>query len=157
MREELKTTGKISSRLRSLALAVGLGTLLFSGDSLAEMPADVDDPFAEMRAVEEDELAAARGGALLPNGMTVEVTGLMRVMVDGQHLSTTTFGNQGQAGGLVPTGIPFADGPASIINSLDGVSLDQYREINFYISNLPTSLKPAPFVPRVEIYQGVGP
>jgi len=155
--ENLKTTGEISSKFRSLCLVVGLGALLFSGEALAETPAGFDDPFAGMQALEEDELAAARGGAVLPNGMIVEVSGLMRVVVDGQHLSTTTFGGQGQAPGLIPADIPFGDAPASVINSLNGISLDQYREINFHISNLPTSLKPAPFVPRADVYHAVSP
>lgn len=137
--------------LCSVFLAASMGALLFPGASLADAPGGMDDPFFAMEAVEEEELASARGGAVLPNGMTIEVTGLMRVMVDGQHITTSTFGNFQQ--GVADAGSlqPMLDGPASVINSLNGISLDQYREINFHISNLPTSMERAPFVPRADV------
>jgi hypothetical protein len=152
-----KITGTLTSVLCSVFLAASMGALLFPGSSLADAPGDMDDPFFAMEAVEEEELASARGGAVLPNGMTIEVTGLMRVMVDGQHLTTSTFGDfqpgVADIGGMQP----MLDGPASVINSLNGISLDQYREINFYISNLPTSLERAPFVPRPDVSQSLRP
>ena len=157
MRKQPKTIGKTSLSFRSLALAVGMGALVFSGQGHAETAAAFDDPFAEMQAIDEDELADSRGKATLPNGMIVEVSGLMRLSVDGQHVSTTTFGDHGPAGGLIPADVPFGDAPASVINSLNGISLDQYREINFHISNLPTNLKPAPCVPRADTYHAVTP
>ena len=134
-----------------------MGALLFPGSSLADAPGDTDDPFFAMEAVEEEELASARGGAVLPNGMTIEVTGLMRVMVDGQHLTTSTFGDLQPGGAGIGGMQPMLDGPTSVINSLNGISLDQYREINFHISNLPTSLDRAPFVPRPDVSQGLRP
>ena len=134
-----------------------MGALLFPGAVLADAPGDFDDPFFAMEAVEEEELASARGGAVLPNGMTIEVTGLMRVMVDGQHITTSTFGGIEPGMGDIGNVQPFLDGPASVINSMNGISLDQYREINFHISNLPTSLERAPFVPRPEISQNLRP
>jgi len=128
-----------------------MGALLFPGASLADAPGDMEDPFFAMEAVEEEELASARGGAVLPNGMTIEVTGLMRVMVDGQHITTSTFGNFQQGVADAGSFQPMLDGPASVINSLNGISLDQYREINFHISNLPTSMERAPFAPRPDV------
>ncbi len=143
--------------LCSVLLAVGMGALLFPGDSFADTPGSLDDLFMAMDAVGEEELAQARGGAVLPNGMTVEVTGLMRVMVDGQHLTTSTFGDysHGAGGSIGP--MPLADAPASIINSLNGISLDQYREINFHISNLPTNFNRGAFVPRTDVTHGLIP
>jgi hypothetical protein len=152
-----KITGTLTSVLCSVFLAASMGALLFPGSSLADAPGDMDDPFFAMEAVEEEELASARGGAVLPNGMTIEVTGLMRVMVDGQHLTTSTFGDFQPGVADIGSLQPMLDGPASVINSLNGISLDQYREINFYISNLPTSLERAPFVPRPDVSQSLRP
>ena len=157
MSENAKRSGSLPTVLRGLAWLVGLGVLLSAPVVLAELPSGLDDPFAAMEAVAEGELSEARGGAVLPNGMIVEVSGLMRVMVDGQHLTTSTFGNYPQ-GSMDPTfQIPIGSAPASVINSLNGVSLDQYREINFRISNLPTNFAPPPFVPRVDITQSLTP
>ena len=143
--------------LCSFVLAAGMGALVFSGTALADGPGALDDPFLAMEAVGEEELAGARGGAVLPNGMTIEVTGLMRVMVDGQHVSTSTYGGLQPGMGDLGNVLPSMDGPASVINSLNGISLDQYREINFHISNLPASLERAPFVPRADITQSLMP
>jgi len=149
--------GKSLPGLLGLSWLIGLGVLLFAAPVLADLSAGLDDPFAAMEAVEEGELAEARGGAVLPNGMTLEVTALMRVMVDGQHLATSTYGSHPMAGSDIAMPIPIGDGPASVINSLNGISLDQYREINFHISNLPTNLAPPPFVPRADITQSLTP
>ena len=157
MREFSQIAEILTSVLCSVVFAVGMGAFLFPGNSLADTPSGVDDLFMSMDAVGEEELAESRGGAVLPNGMTVEVTGLMRVMVDGQHLSTSTFGAH-SAGGLDALGpIPLADAPASLVNSLNGISLDQYREINFHISNLPANFNRGAFVPRTDVTHGLIP
>ena len=157
MNSSARNIGKSLPGLLGLSWLIGLGVLLFAAPVLADLSAGLDDPFAAMEAVEEGELAEARGGAVLPNGMTLEVTALMRVMVDGQHLATSTYGNHPMGGGDLAMPIPLGDGPASVINSLNGISLDQYREINFHISNLPTNLAPPPFVPRADITQSLTP
>ena len=157
MNASVLTTGRFASLFRGLLGVVGAGILLLPVFAHAELPAAADDPFGSMDAVMDEELAGARGGAVLPNGMTVEVTGLMRVMVDGQHLSTSTFGDYPLGSIDSAMNFPIGDAPASIINSLDGISLDHYREINFYISKLPTNFSPAPFVPRMDVTQSLVP
>ena len=157
MRQCSQITEVLTSVLCSVVLAVGMGALLFPGNSFADTPGGLDDLFMAMDAVGEEELAQARGGAVLPNGMTVEVTGLMRVMVDGQHLATSTFGDYPRGAGDSIGPIPLTQTPASVVNSLNGISLDQYREINFHISNLPTNLNRGAFVPRTDVTHGLIP
>jgi len=133
--------------MRSLihkALAVAsLATCLLLGASpgAAGAPGDFEDPLAGLAAISDEHLEEARGGMVLPNGMTIEVLGTMRVLVDGDELATSG------AFDLSTPQVVSEHAHGTIVNSLNNVSLEQYREINFFISNLPTSTRPASFVP----------
>ena len=48
-------------------------------------------------------------------------------------------------------------GQDAIVNSLDGISLDQYREINFFISNIPKNVLSSQFLPEPEINSSLAP
>ena len=117
--------------------------MLLSWASLgaAESPSDFEDPLAGLAAIGDESLDEARGGMVLPNGMQIEVLTTMRVLVDGDEMA---------ARGALNLGTPqivndHAHG--AIVNSLNNISLEQYREINFFISNLPSSTRPASFIP----------
>ena len=134
--------------VRTFALLSGLAILLCALPAAADPTTDSEDPFAGLAPLEDEGLDEARGGAVvLPNGMTVDVTGTMRFLVDGQALAASAAGGVGSLGldmaaQMLDTG---RQGP--IVNSLDGVSLEHYREINFFISNLPSNPASTRFLP----------
>jgi len=136
--------------MRALVAAVvvlGMATFAVSAAADDLLRESQEDPFASFSPIDDTELDASRGRAVLPDGLTVEVTALMRVMVDGQEilqsaLSDASGGTSGQAASL-----PLTDAPQILQNSLNGISIDRYREINFRISNLPISIEPRRFVP----------
>ena len=111
----------------------------------ADPATDSEDPFAGLAPLEDEGLDEARGGAMvLPNGMTVDVTGTMRFLVDGQALAASAAGGVGALGRDMAAQM-LDTGP--IANSLDGVSLEHYREINFFISNMPSNPASSRFLP----------
>jgi hypothetical protein len=124
--------------------------VLASADDLE--PAS-DDPFVSFSPVEESELENSRGRAVLPDGLTIEVTGLMRILVDGQELSRAALFNSSP---VSASQLPLTDTPLIIQNSLNGISLEQYRELNFRISNIPISLERR-FIPPPTIGTGLIP
>ncbi len=151
----------LRGRVFSASLAVlGLVFLFLVSPGTSRAGDDFDDPFADLQALGDEELAEARGGAVsLPNGMTIEVTGSMKLLADGQEI----------AAGMMP-GMDIGElaldhatqnldlaGQDAIVNSLDGISLDQYREINFFISNIPKNVLSSQFLPEPEINSSLAP
>ena len=105
----------------------------------------------------EDELGEVRGRAVLPDGLTVEVSVLMRFLVDGQELERSMVESAGAALPIETPGLPFMDSPPPIENALNGVALEHFQEINFTISNLPISIRPQQFMPRAFVPGGLIP
>jgi len=129
--------------LRSLVI----GLVLVTGAAFAESPGGDELAFVgELAPVAGEVLEEARGGAALPEGFGIEVTAMLRVLADGQELASMT----GQLGGTTGLGVhegllnsqgaPFSgsllDNPV-IVNSLDGITIHDYREITVYIDHLP--------------------
>jgi hypothetical protein len=122
---------------------------------------DFDDPLGDLEALEDLELAEVRGsGIRLPNGMTIEVTVIRRLLVDdqelvlpgvadGREIVQPVFGSATQNLDISQQG--------SILNSLDGISLRQYREINFFISNLPPNVLSSRFLPDPDVSSHLTP
>lgn len=134
--------------MHSMAVLLLLPLLASFAQAQDTVPGD-QDPFASLAALEEGELATLRGGTVLPDGLTLEVTGLMRVLVDGAELAQSTLP---QPASVLPVGAGapsplLTDAPLLIQNALNGVNLEHYREINFRISNLPISLGAGRFLP----------
>ena len=129
------------SKALAVASLAAILLLLWASPGAAEAPSDFEDPLAGLAALADESLAEARGGMVLPNGMTIEVLGTMRVLVDGDELAASGAMN------LATPQIVSNHAHGTIVNSLNNVSLEQYREINFFISNMPLSTRPANFVP----------
>ena len=108
---------------------------------------DDEEPFAGRISVTDEVLEDARGRAVLPDGLTVEVSVLMRLLVDGHELERSMVHSAGAAVPVHLPNFPFADSPPPLENSLSGVALDHFQEINFKISNLPISVDPGRFMP----------
>jgi hypothetical protein len=140
---------RILSHLFGTALLIaGMLLLLSASRAVAETPLDFEDPLAGLAPMEDASLAESRGGAVLPNGMTIEVLGTMRLLVDGDELASGAASGAGDLTRDLATQISNTSRPGMIVNSLDNVSLEQYREINFFISNLPDDLTTPNFIPR---------
>ena len=147
--------------IRRGLLAVVLGALL-PGVALAGDEPAMDELglFSEVEPVAEEALADARGGAALPGGLDIEVTALMRVLADGEDVLSISGGLTAAGHGLVaqdmvlqsqnlPAGDrPILDNPM-IVNALDNVSLEQYREITIHLQGVPGSGVASPMVPVV--------
>ena len=130
-----------------LGLCLGLVLGLVPGVATAESPVGDELAFVgELTPVAGEDLEEARGGAALPDGFGIEVTAMLRVLAEGQELASMTghFGGPGglgvHAGLLNSQGAPFSgsllDNPI-IVNSLDGITIHDYREITVYIDHLP--------------------
>ena len=133
------------------------GLSLVEVDSLDSPPEFGADPFAGFSPIDEAELDAARGRAVLPDGLTLEATGLMRVLVEGQELAhSVVLDGASFAPGQAPQ-IPFSGAPVVFENTMNGISLEHYREINFRISNVPIALEMPRFVPPPVISTDVLP
>ena len=132
-----------------IAAVVALGRAMFAVSAAAEdlARASQEDPFASLSPVDDTELDAARGRAVLPDGLTVEVTALMRVLVDGQEIAQSVLSDASAAVSGQASLLPLTSAPYILQNSLNGISIERYREINFRISNLPISLEPRRFIP----------
>lgn len=135
---------------------------LISGVALAGDGPAMDELglFSEVEPVAEETLADARGGAALPGGLDIEVTALMRVLADGEDVLSISGGLAAAGHGLaaqdmvlqsqnLPVGdAPILDNPM-IVNALDNVSLEQYREITIHLQGVPGSGVASPMVPVV--------
>lgn len=137
--------------------------LLWAGVAFADdaWPGDELGLVSAMEPVGEAILAEARGGAALPDGLGIEVTALMRVLADGEDLLTVSSAWEAGAHGLaaqqivlqgqnVPVGESVFNNPL-IVNAMDGVSLEQYREVTIHLSNLPVGTGAIPIVPSLSI------
>ena len=104
-------------------------------------------------------LAEARGGASLPGGLGVEVSALMRVLADGEDILAISGGVSAAAHGVaaqemvlqsqhLPAAGQALNNPL-IMNSLDNISLEQYREITIHLQNVPGVGTARPIVPVV--------
>lgn len=135
--------------------------LLLSGVALAGDPI-LGDELAlvqEVEAVADTTLAEARGGASLPGGLGVEVSALMRVLADGEDILAISGGVSAAAHGVAAQEMVLqsqhlpATGQALnnplIMNSLDNISLEQYREITIHLQNVPGVGTARPIVPVV--------
>jgi len=134
-----------------IAAVVVLGMGTFPGSAAAEdfVRASEEDPFAFLSPVDDSELAASSGRAVLPDGLKVDVTVLMRVLVDGQELAQSVLS---EASASSQASFQALTSTSDILqNSLNGISLEHYREINFRISNLPISIETRRFVPPPSI------
>lgn len=150
-----------------VSAAQELGGLL-EGDPFAGLPAlEADsldglddlggDPFGALSPIEDQALDASRGRAVLPDGLTVEATAVMRVLVDGQELSQPSVPQAGALNADPSALFPFAGNAAVFQNTVNGISLEHYREINFRISNIPIEIKPGAFVPPPVIQSDILP
>ncbi len=132
-------------------MLAGLLCLLVAGGAFAgDREAPPGDPIAllaDVEPVELEVLAEARGGASLPGDFGIEVTAVLRLLAEGQDLVTMTgsfvsgqapvapMTELGAHANLLSSGV--LDTPV-LVNSLDGVSLEQYREVTIHLTNLPT-------------------
>lgn len=143
------------------ATAVAACSLLLCGVALAG-DGPIGDELAlvgEVEPVGDATLAAARGGASLPGGIDIEVTALMRVLADGEDILTISGGVSAAAHGVaaqemvlqsqnLPAAGQVLNNPL-IINSLDNISLEQYRDITIHLQNVPGIGTARPIVPVV--------
>ncbi|MFP6607217.1 MAG: hypothetical protein VCC19_11625 [Myxococcota bacterium] len=145
----MKTSRKTTSYgFGGFALLSGLMVLLCSLPALAETPLDLEDPLAGLTPMADESLDEARGGAVtLPNGMTMEVTASMRVLLDGQEQAPWSGSEIGAPSLDLATQLLDLNQHGMVVNSLNNVSLEHYREINFLISNLPASVTSPTFMP----------
>jgi len=127
------------------------------GDPLDSLSEIEGDPFASLSPTEDAVLDASRGRAVLPDGLTVEATVLMRVLVDGQELAQSVVPDAAAFAPDPSTFFNFAETPSVFQNTLNGISLEQYREINFRISNIPIVLEAPRFIPPPVITTDVLP
>lgn len=130
---------------------------LAGGDSFDALPQLENDPFGALSPIGEAELDATRGRAVLPDGLTLEATALMRVLVDGQELAHSVVLDGASFGPNQAAQFPFWGSPAVFENTMNGISLEHYREINFRISNIPIALEMPRFVPPPVITTDVLP
>jgi hypothetical protein len=128
-----------------------------TGASAGEAGAPEAVVFAGLEPVSDGELASARGRAVLPDGLNVEVSVLMRLLVDGHELERAFLQSAGVAVPVQMAGFPFASGPAPLENALNDIALEHYQEINFTISNLPIDISPGRFMPRSVVSAGLIP
>ncbi|MGE4609510.1 MAG: hypothetical protein AAEJ52_22475, partial [Myxococcota bacterium] len=99
MKSFRNTTMRRCVGVGTFALLSGLAIALCALPAAADAATDPEDPFAGLAPLEDEGLDEARGGAVvLPNGVTVDVTGTMRVLVDGQALAASTAGGSGALG-----------------------------------------------------------
>ena len=102
----------------------------------------------------------SRGGAALPGGLDIEVTALMRVLADGEDVLTVSGGLTAVGHGLaaqdmvvqsqnLPVGDQALLDNPMIVNTLDNVSLEQYREITIHLRSGPGAGVGSPMVPVV--------
>lgn len=169
----VKTGLLVAGTLLVLALFPGFSGAqefggMLDGDPFAGLPAlEVDsldgfddlggDPFGSLSPLEDATLDASRGRAVLPDGLTVEATALMRVLVDGQELGQASVPEAGALSADPSALFPFAGNSAVFQNTLNGISLEHYREINFRISNIPIAIETGGFVPPPVIPSDVMP
>jgi len=159
----LKWDDRTGSRLENFAafLIAGIALLAFLGALSAaaeELHANAVPFFEDVPALSEGDLSLTRGGAVLPGGMSVEISGLSRVMVDGEDLALSSVASSLPLGLESGTWATFADSgaqalslPMVITNSESAISIGQFREINIEIRNVPISLEVAPAFPS-EVY-----
>lgn len=127
----------------------GLGVLLALSTAAASAESPSGDELSFVRGlvpVAREELEEARGGAVLPRGFGIEVTAMLRILAEGQEVVSMAghFGGAtglgAQVGILNSQNIPFSgsllDNPI-IVNSLNGITIQDYREITVYIDHLP--------------------
>ena len=135
------------------ALLSSLTILLCALPAAAETPLDLEDPLAGLTPIADEGLDEARGGAVtLPNGMTIEVTGTMRVLVDGQEQAAFAASGVGAPSLDLATQLLDFNQHGMVVNSLNDVSLEHYREINFFISNLPSNITSPTFLPAPVVH-----
>ena len=113
--------------------------------------------FAGIEPVPDGELDSTRGRAVLPDGLNVEVSVLMRLLVDGHELERSFLQSAGVVVPIQMTGFPFESGPGQLENALNDIALEHYQEINFTISNLPIDISPGRFMPRSAVSAGLIP
>ena len=140
-----------ASLIAGIALVAFFGAL---GAAAEESSASADVIFPELRPLSEEDLSGQRGGAVLPGGMTVEVTSLMRVLVDGEDLAASSVApalpigmEPGIWAVIADTGLESLTVPMAITNSENGISIGQFREVTIEIRNVPISLGIAPAFP----------
>jgi hypothetical protein len=140
---------KQHSFVKRILLALGSLWVLAPSAALAEPPElDAISLVGELAPVDSDVLAKARGGASLRGGFGIEVTAVLRLMAEGQDVLSMT-GAYGLTGGVsTPQTVVHSQGsPLAatvlenpiIVNSLDGVSLEQYREITVHLTDFSFS------------------
>ena len=150
---------RVESRLEVLAasLIAGVALVAFFGaiGAAAEEPsASSEVLFQELVPLSEEDLSAQRGGAVLPGGMSVEVTSSMRVLVDGEDLAASSTSptfpigvEPGIWAVIADSGLESLTVPMALTNSENGISIGQFRELNIEIRNIPISLGIAPAFP----------
>lgn len=139
--------------------AIAIAVVLLSAEVST---AEDESPLAEVLGahylpVSEDELSEARGRAILPDGLTVEVSVLMTFLVDGQEFERSLLHSADAALHLGSPGFPFVGSPPPLENGLNDVALEHYQQIDFHISNLPISIRPQQFVPPAFVPGGLIP
>ena len=159
MRIEVRVRARGYLVRASLLLALMAGAFLVGATAASAGEAGAAEAvvFAGLVPVPDAELASTRGRAVLPDGLNVEVSVLMRLLVDGHELERAFLQSAGVAVPVQMAGFPFASGPAPLENALNDIALEHYQEINFTISNLPIDISPGRFMPRSVVSAGLIP
>ena len=142
-------------------LIVGITVAGFFGALAAigeELDADALSLFEELPTVSHGDLSDERGGAVLPGGMSVEITSLAHMMVNGEDLAASSIASSlplglesGTWAALAQSGLDVSSLPMAVTNTDSSISIGQFREINIEIRNVPISLQTAPVFPS-EVY-----
>ena len=150
-RVEAKLEVLAASLIAGIALVAFFGAL---GAAAEESPARSEVLLQALAPLSEEDLSAQRGGAVLPGGMSVEVSSLMRVLVDGEDLAASSVApgfpigvEPGIWAVIADSGLESLTVPMAITNSENGISIGQFREVNIEIRNIPISLGVAPAFP----------
>ena len=108
----------------------------------------------EVPVVSESDLSGSREGAVLPWGMSVEVSAMTRVLVDGEDLEASSVASSFPLGLESGTWAVLGDSsldaltyPMAITNSDNAISIGQFREISIEIRDVPISLGTMPVFP----------
>ncbi|MCH2169698.1 hypothetical protein MK489_02850 [Myxococcota bacterium] len=120
---------------------------------------------SDLTPIGEELLESSRGRAMAVGGIQIEVTGMLRLLSDGQNLLDYAGGNlalhgvAAQAIDLQTLGISSEDvlfEHPLFVNTMDGAALEQYREINMHFKNLPVGLSRIPVIPDLLLMRGTG-
>jgi len=141
--------------IAGIAAAAFFGAVAAAGE---ELGADALQFVDAMPPLSQEALSVQRGGAVLPGGMSVEISGLERLMVDGEDLAASSLlssvplgaesGNWAELAGSSPD---FSSLPLTVTNDENSISIGQFREINIEIRNVPIPLQATPVFPS-EVY-----